>query len=229
MTDKQQTINGYPVVRSDRRTISINVDQNGNVTIRAPKTTPVTELRRFVEEKQEWIQRAVQRQAIRQEQAPAFAVGESIPYLGGSLQVTTCEIASASARGNTLLLPQYGDPREHALRWLFGQAQTYLPQRVLYWSQIMQITPASITIANPRTRWGSMKSDGSLRLNVALMHCAPELIDYVIVHELSHRVHMNHSPAFHAHTERYLPDAKQRRAALKQCGAYLQLLRPAGE
>mgnify|MGYP003294350676 CR=1 FL=1 len=77
-----------------------------------------------------------------------------------------------------------------------------------------------------KTRWGSMKSDGSLRLNAALMHCPPPLIDYVIVHELSHRVHMNHSPAFHAHTEKYLPDARQRRAALKQCGAYLTLLRP---
>lgn len=225
MIEKQQTINGYPVVRSDRRTISITVNREGSVTIRAPFATPIAELRRFTEEKQAWIDRAVLRQRAKQELAPAFAVGGSIPYLGGALQLHTGTVKTAAIQGNTLLLPQTGDPRQHALRWLAEQAGAYLADRVAHWARVMQITPTSLTIANPKTRWGSMKSDGSLRLNVALMHCRPELIDYVIVHELSHRVHMDHSPAFHAHTERYLPDAKQRRAALKQCGAYLTLFR----
>lgn len=226
MTEKQTFIQGYPVVRSDRRTISIVVDRNGGVTIRAPRRTPAGVLERFVSEKQGWIRQAVQRQQAKKALAPAFALGGTMPYLGKSLHVAAGEGKTACLRGDTLLLPKDGKPGRHALKWLAEQAKQYLPGRVANWAQVMQITPASLTIANPKTRWGSMKSDGSLRLNAALMHCPPPLIDYVIVHELSHRVHMNHSPAFHAHTEKYLPDARQRRAALKQCGAYLTLLRP---
>ncbi len=213
------------MVRSDRRTISIVVDRNGAVSIRAPRRTPAAELERFVADKQGWIRQAVQRQQAKKAMAPTFALGGSMPYLGGSLRVEAGSVRTAVLQGDTLFLPQTGNPREHALRWLVGQAKKHLPGRVAYWAQVMQIVPSSLTIANPKTRWGSMKSDGSLRLNAALMHCPPALIDYVIVHELSHMVHMNHSPAFHAHTERYLPDAKARRTALKQQGAYLTLLR----
>jgi predicted metal-dependent hydrolase len=221
----EKKIASYPLVRSDRRTISINVDRNGEVTIRAPLKMPEGEILRFVEAKQAWIRQAVQRQQQKRDAAPAFSVGGSMPYLGGSLLVQTGKVRTAQLQNGMLVLPEKGEPKRHALRWLAKAAGEYLPGRVAYWSEIMQLKPASLTIANPKTRWGSMKSDGSLRLNAALMHCHPSLIDYVIVHELSHMVHMDHSPAFHAYTERYLPDAKARRTALKQQGAYLTLLR----
>lgn len=215
----------YQMVRSDRRTISITVGRDGAVTVRAPLKTPEAEIRSFVEQKQAWIRQAVQRQQEKRDAVPAFAVGGSLPYLGGSLRLQTDKVRTPVEKDGILFLPQSGEPRRHALRWLARQAESYLPQRVAYWAEIMQLKPSTLTLANPRTRWGSMKTDGSLRLNVALMHCPPALIDYVIVHELSHMRHMNHSPDFHAHTQRYLPDAKQRRAALKQLSGYLTLLR----
>lgn len=220
-----RTIGNIRMVRSDRRTISIVIGRDGSITVRAPMQTPEAEISRFVEAKGEWIRQAVEKQRQRREAAPAFAVGGTMPYLGKSLSVATGRVRSAVEKDGTLVLPESGDPREHALRWLAKQAEAYLPGRVGYWSGIMQLNPARLTLANPKTRWGSMKSDGSMRLNVALMHCDPSLIDYVIVHELAHMRHMDHSPAFHAFTQRYLPDAMARRAALKQFGAYLTLLR----
>ena len=224
MIEKKQQI-GYHVVRSDRRTLSISVDPKGEVTVRAPLRATDAEIRSFVTEKAGWILRAQQKQQEKRELAPTFAVGGSLPYLGGQLQLRTGSVAKATLNGSILTLPQTGIPQNHVLRWLGDRAREYLLPRVQYWSGVMGLTPSSLTIANPKTRWGSMKSDGSMRLNVALMHCPPALIDYVIVHELSHMVHMNHSPAFHAHVAGYLPDAEARRKALKQLGGYLTMLR----
>jgi predicted metal-dependent hydrolase len=70
-----------------------------------------------------------------------------------------------------------------------------------------------------------MKSDGTLRLNIALLHCPPWYIDYVVLHELVHRRHMNHSPAFHAMVESYYPGAgRMRKEGKKLCGGYIGLL-----
>lgn len=225
MTDHNSIILGYPLLRSNRRSISIKVDKNGKVSIHAPLFAPEADIRRFVEAKQAWIQQAQSKQLLKKELAPTFAVGENMPYLGGEIRVCTGDVRNAVLTGNVLTIPQRGKPGQHTLKWLGLRAKEYLPPRIAQWSKVMGCTPALLTIANPKTRWGSMKSDGSLRLNVALMLCPPALIDYVIVHELSHMVHMNHSPAFHAHVARYLPDAEARRKALKQLGGYLTFFR----
>ena len=225
MIDHNSMIMGYPLLRSNRRSISIKVDKNGKVSIHAPLFAPEVDIRRFVAAKQAWIQQVQSKQLLKKELAPKFAVGETMPYLGGEIRVYTGDVRNPVLTGNVLTVPQRGKPDQHTLKWLGLQAKEYLPPRIAQWSKVMGCTPASLTIANPKTRWGSMKSDGSLRLNVALMLCPPVLIDYVIVHELSHMVHMNHSPAFHAHVDRYLPDAEARRKALKQLGGYLTFFR----
>jgi len=225
MTDTKNTIYGYPLLRSNRRSISITVNRNGQVTIHAPLYAPVAAIQRFVEAKQAWIEQAQRKQQQKKELTPTFAVGGTIPYLGSEIAVQTGNVRKTERSGAVLIIPQTGDPKRHVLNWLAQQAKEQLPQRIAHWSKVMGLTPSSLTIANPKTRWGSMKNDGSLRLNVALMHCDPALIDYVIVHELSHMRHMNHSPAFHAHVARYLPDAEARRKALKQLGGYLTLFR----
>lgn len=225
MTDHNNMILGYPLLRSNRRSISIKVDKNGQVSIHAPLFAPEADIRRFVADKQAWIQQAQSKQRLKKELAPKFAVGETMPYLGAEIRVCIGAVRSPVLTGNVLTVPQRGKPEQQVLKWLGLRAKEYLPPRIAQWSEVMGCTPASLTIANPKTRWGSMKSDGSLRLNVALMLCPPALIDYVIVHELSHMVHMNHSPAFHAHVARYLPDAEARRKALKQLGGYLTYFR----
>ena len=225
MTDTQKFINGYPLLRSNRRSISISVNRDGQVVIHAPLLAPEADIRRFVAAQELWIQKAQVKQLEKKKMAPSFTVGGTLPYLGREIRVCVGAVRKVELIGNALTLPQTGNPKRLALNWLAQQAKEQMPPRIAYWSKVMGLTPVSLTIANPKTRWGSMKSDGSLRLNVALMHCDPALIDYVIVHELSHMRHMNHSPAFHAHVACYLPDAENRRKALKELGGYLTLFR----
>ena len=80
---------------------------------------------------------------------------------------------------------------------------------------LMGLRPAGITITGARTRFGSCSSKRRISFSFRLMQYPPEAIDYVVVHELAHLRHMNHSAQFYALIEQYMPDYKVRRAMLK--------------
>ena len=86
------------------------------------------------------------------------------------------------------------------------RGQEILPGRVVYWAARMDVLPTGIRITAARTRWGSCSSRGTLSFNWKLYLAAPECLDYVVVHELCHLVHMDHSPTFWAEVERIMPD-----------------------
>lgn len=98
------------------------------------------------------------------------------------------------------------------------QIRRLVEQRVAHYADLMGISYGRIFMRNQKTRWGSCSSDGNLNFNCRLLFLPPELVDYVVVHELAHRRHMNHSPEFWQEVERYLPDYKERRARLRQYG-----------
>lgn len=88
-------------------------------------------------------------------------------------------------------------------------------EKVNYYSSIMNVSVGRITIRNQKTRWGSCSSRGNLNFNYQLYYMPEELMDYVIIHELSHRKYMNHSSEFWMEVEKYCPDYKIRRNKLK--------------
>lgn len=98
------------------------------------------------------------------------------------------------------------------------QIRRLVTQRVAYYAGLMGVAYGRISMRNQKTRWGSCSSDGNLNFNCRLLFVPVELVDYVVVHELAHRRHMNHSPAFWQEVERYLPDYRERREKLKQYG-----------
>lgn len=104
------------------------------------------------------------------------------------------------------------------LRTLAKEAAEYIPERVAFYASQAGVSYGRITIRNQRSRWGSCSSRGNLNFNCLLMLTPPEIIDYVVVHELCHRREMNHSPLFWREVERILPDYKARRKWLKENG-----------
>ena len=105
---------------------------------------------------------------------------------------------------------------ESEIESLRQQAKAYLPGRVALWSQRMGLAPAAVKITSARTRFGSCSSKNSLCFSLYLMQYPPEAIDAVVVHELCHMRHRDHSPAFYAEVERWLPDYRQREKLLRQ-------------
>ena len=93
-------------------------------------------------------------------------------------------------------------------------AKKYITQRVVYFAQKMQLHYNDIKYRKMKRRWGSCNSKGVLTFNTQLIKVKKELIDYVVVHELAHLIHMNHSKQFHALVAFYLPDAYHLRKEL---------------
>ena len=96
------------------------------------------------------------------------------------------------------------------------QAKEELPGRVAYWAARMGVEPAGVTITAARTRFGSCSGENRLSFSLYLMDYPAEAIEYVVVHELAHIRHHDHSPAFYGEVARYLPDWRARRALLKK-------------
>ena len=97
------------------------------------------------------------------------------------------------------------------------RAKRIFPERTAYFALRMGVDYGRITIREQKTRWGSCSSKGNLNFNWKLVLLAPELLDYVVVHELAHRREMNHSKNFWKIVEAELPDYRERRRRLKEC------------
>lgn len=95
------------------------------------------------------------------------------------------------------------------------RAKAELPPRVAYWSAVMGLKPSGVKITSARARFGSCSAKNSLCFSWYLMRYPDAAIDYVVVHELAHICHHDHSPAFYALVERYLPDWRERMKLLK--------------
>ncbi len=107
---------------------------------------------------------------------------------------------------------------------LAEKAKEVIPERVRYYAEKIGVSYNRITIRCQRTRWGSCTSSGNLNFNCLLMLFPAEIIDSVVVHELCHRKHMNHSPQFYAEVERVFPEYKKYHGILKEKSVVLSRL-----
>lgn len=107
------------------------------------------------------------------------------------------------------------------IRSLADKALAIIPERVAYYAKIIGVTYGRITIRNQVSRWGSCSSKGNLNFNCLLMLTPPEVIDYVVVHELCHRKEMNHSQRFWNEVRKVLPDYEAQKKWLKENGGEL--------
>lgn len=96
------------------------------------------------------------------------------------------------------------------------KAKKYLTLTMQKYANIMNVNYNELKFRKMKSRWGSCNSNGVITLNTHLIKLKKELIAYVIVHELAHLVHMNHSRSFHKLVEQYLPDSKKLRVELKK-------------
>ena len=187
------------IIRSNRKTLAIQINPDLSVTVRAPIYASQREIERILKEKEGWIQKHIEK--IREQEAKRKEMyGEKGEY-------------GKSAEREYLSNEEIHKLAEKALE--------YIPKRVSYFAKQIGVTYGRITIRNQKTRWGSCSSKGNLNFNCLLMLTPPEVIDYVIVHELCHRKEMNHSGAFWAEVEKVLPDYKKQVKWLKENGGQI--------
>ena len=173
----------YQIIRSSRKTMSLEIKADGSVVVRAPLRLSEAKIQKFVEEKQEWILKNLEKIQKRDAQK------ENVQKLSAL-------------------------ERQH----LQNKACVVIPSRVAYYAEKLGVSYGKITLRQQKTRWGSCAANGNLNFNWLLILAPPEVLDYVVVHELCHRREMNHSQAFWKEVEKILPDYRERQKWLKDNG-----------
>ena len=169
----------YKLIRSDRRTLSMELSPEGELILRAPRRMPLSHIENFIASHEKWI--LEHREKIRRRadfDRAHFATEEQIEAL-------------------------------------IARAKEILPEKTEYWAKVMGVTPAGVRINRAQKRFGSCSAENRIAYSYRLMAYPEEAIDYVVVHELSHIRHKNHSPDFYAFIARFLPDYRRREAILK--------------
>ena len=222
----------YRVRRSARaRHARLTVSQRDGVVAVLPQRAPARLAERMVRDNLAWIERHLQRIAA----LPVTA----LPELPAEIALDACttrwslqieerrgvplrlreEDGGLSLRGEAAGTPQAAAPLLQ--RWLSAQARGWLPQRVDQLAQQHGLRCGKVTIRAQRTRWGSCSARGNLSLNRKLLFLPPPLCDHVLLHELAHTRHLNHSPAFWHLLHELDPHCAHHRLLLRNSGHHI--------
>lgn len=212
----------YTLKRSKRRSVGFLIGDHG-LQISAPVRLSITELHSIIHTKSRWIQQRLSQLETRSKQTiPLISLldeGKPIPVRGEAYQIETLP-----ARSKALLNPwtksiavpacenseQRNKAIEKVLRAHAKEVFTHMAAKLVERQALAQRLPNfSIHLSSPSSRWGSCNSKREVRLNWRLVHYPPQLIEYVIAHELAHLMEMNHSARFWAVVESLMPDYKE--------------------
>jgi len=212
----------YRIRRSDRaRRIRVSVGNDGQVEVVLPRRSPERHAEEAVRQLGPWIERrkrAVARAASEVRRAPG-----TVPYLGETLRlVPDSGRTRVQRRGDALLIPAH-DAEAALERWYRRQAKLEIAPRLDAAVARYGTSYTGLTIRGQRTRWASRSSSGGMSFNWRLLLAPPEILDYVVEHEVAHIEVMDHSPRFWRLLASRAPRWREQSAWLKRYGATLTL------
>lgn len=170
------------IIKTKRKTISLEIHREGRVIVRAPLGITERELEDFIESHKSWIEQKRRLLEERKQQA----------------------------------LSTKAPPADEISPKEWKQIRTSFAEAVEEYCHRMNVTVGRITIRDQKTRWGSCSAKGNVNFNYRLYYMPRELMEYVVVHELAHRKHMDHSARFWEEVERYCPKYRTYRKELKK-------------
>lgn len=216
------TLRAYELIRSRRKTLALEVAEDGRLLARAPLRLPQRDIDRFVAQKAAWIAGRQAEAAERRRKRAAFVLrpGTAVRFRGRELPLASG--GEEGFDGGTLWLPEtVWQGGEAAVRaalagWYRRQAEQELPPLAAQYAERTGWQPASVGITGARTRWGSCSGTNRIHFSWRLLMAPEEAIAYVVVHELAHTVEHHHSPRFWALVASVLPDWQERRGRLRE-------------
>ena len=209
----------YRVVKSKRKTLCLTINKKGEVIVRAPLTASERQIIQFVQKHERWIavhlnKRKPQRTLNLDDRQPLVLFGERYEIVEGRAKIA----------GGVVSLPKTN--RESALlKILKPLAQEKLQALVEEIAKKYAFEYSGVRISTARSRWGSCNKKGMLAFTCFMAFIDPALTTYVVVHELCHTRHFNHSKSFWREVEKILPDWRKLRTGLRQEESCLEFLR----
>jgi predicted metal-dependent hydrolase len=218
------------IIPSARRKKSLSIQvKDGQIVVRSPLNVTQEQIQRVLEKRRSWLERVWE---SAQHKAKVSHIWRDHIYLYGH-RLTLCFELAPTKRYQVELVDQTLHVRGPELAnndavlkriveaWLKDTAKAFITERVLHWSRRMNCTFSDIRFKDLKSRWGSCSQRGNLNFNWRLIGAPVDVIDYVVVHELSHRFEMNHSQRFWKKVEEFLPNYQAAKHWLKANGGQL--------
>lgn len=214
------------IIRSNRKSISIQVVENGNLIVRAPKRVTKREINQIIIKHKEWIlkkQAIVKSRIISKKQFvedEIFLLFGKKHYLKFNDKFKTPIIFDDKIVVSKFISEKW----EYIFElWYKKVALDFFLKRAVIYSKLLGVRYTKIKLSSAKTRWGSCSSKGNINLSWRLIMAPVQIIDYVVVHELAHLIEPNHSHKFWFHVGRILPEYRILRKWLKENGYMLKL------
>jgi predicted metal-dependent hydrolase len=211
----------YTLIRSSRRTVSIEIAHDGSLIVRAPYMVSSSRVEGFIKQKLGWIakRRADLLTHCVTPVQKTFSDGELFLYRGTSypLELRPAGRGSVELSGSIIVSGSHtADPLKALLSWYKKEARALLEERLLLWSRKTGLRYSTMRLSGARTRWGSCTSRSVISLNWRLVMAPLSVLDYVVVHELVHTQVYNHTAEFWREVGKIIPDYKVKRDWLKK-------------
>ena len=213
------------IIRSKRRTLSISINDNAELIVRAPHKLSIDKIHDFIIEKEKWINK---QKKIINNRLSDHLDNDMALYLGSLFP-----IKKAQSQPNKLtfngdeFLSSSSEQKIISLslkKWYKNKFKEVAIPRLNYFADKYNIAVNQVRIKEQKTMWGSCSSRNNINLNYLLIMAPMDVIDYVIIHELAHTIHKNHSANFWKTVESMMPNFKEGKSWLKEFGYKLRKL-----
>ncbi len=221
----------YHIIRKPRRrTVEIMVHYDNRIEVHAPANLCEHEIARIVQEKQPWIEQKTtyNREIRKQYQAKSYVAGELFQFRGSAYPLLfdhekrDCRIEDGALRLSLPVIPEGTQPIPQQLIaqliaiWYQHEALSHMRQRCQHFSQQIGVRPLLVGVKSYRSRWGSCHQDGRIYFNWRLIMAPDWVIDDIVIHELCHLIHANHSAQFWQRVAQHTDTFKITRSWLKE-------------
>ncbi len=217
-------MNPNKIIRSKRKTLSLTINENAELIIRAPKRLSIEKIQDFINEKENWINR--KKRLIENQIKDVTSNHNKLLYLGNLFPMNIEQNASKELffTGEEFIANSI-EPDSLSLsikKWYKNKFKEIALPRVAYFANKHNLMVNQVRIKNQKTMWGSCSSKNNINLNYLLLMAPMGVIDYVIVHELVHTIHRNHSTDFWDSVESIMPEFQEHKRWLKKNGYKLR-------
>lgn len=217
-------MNPNKIIRSKRKTLSLTINENAELIIRAPKRLSIEKIQDFINEKENWINR--KKRLIENQIKDVTSNHNKLLYLGNLFPINVEQNVSKELffTGEEFIANSI-EPDSLSLsikKWYKNKFKEIALPRVAYFANKHNLMVNQVRIKNQKTMWGSCSSKNNINLNYLLLMAPMGVIDYVIVHELVHTIHRNHSTDFWDSVESIMPEFQEHKRWLQKNGYKLR-------
>lgn len=215
------------IIRSNRRTLTLKIEKNGDVVVKAPLRMNDRHIHEFVKKHAKWIIKKKAEVLNRKVEEKKYTTGEKFLFLGNEFELEIRDLKDLAIKlenGKFLLADDVltNAPKYFEL-WYKRQAKAIFAKRLELYSIANKLSYNGFKVSGAESRWGSCSSKKRINLSWKLVLAPLEVVDYVIIHELAHTKEMNHGKKFWAIVESIQPDYKIHRKWLRDNGGKLEL------